>query len=94
MTLTQEIGVSSVFPVTEILTIENHQLDITFLYVTFRSQSLLKPTGDQTDSDTNWKTRKGDQRGWMRANQNYSRKLGLYPEIDLRLISSNLDKTV
>jgi hypothetical protein len=53
MTLTQEIVVSSVFAVTEILAIENHQLDITFLYVAFRSQSLLKLIGDQTGSDTN-----------------------------------------
>jgi hypothetical protein len=52
-TLTQEIVASSVFPVTEILAIENDKLDITFLHVTFGSQSLLKPTGDQTDSNTN-----------------------------------------
>jgi inner membrane protein involved in colicin E2 resistance len=53
MTLAQEIVASLVFPVTKILAIENHQLNSTFLHVTFRSQSLLKPTGDQTDSDTN-----------------------------------------
>jgi L-rhamnose isomerase len=52
-TLTQEIVVSSVFSVTKILTIENHQLGSTFLHVAFRSQSLLKPTGDQTGSNTN-----------------------------------------
>jgi hypothetical protein len=52
-TLAQEIVTSSVFPVTEILTIKEHKLDITFLYVAFRLQSLLKPTGDQTGSDTN-----------------------------------------
>jgi hypothetical protein len=52
-TLTQEIVVSSVFPITEIIVIKNHQLDNTFLYVAFRSQSLLKLTGDQIDSDTN-----------------------------------------
>jgi hypothetical protein len=52
-TLAQKIVVSSVFPVTEILTIENHKLNNTFLHVAFRSQSLLKPTGDQTGSDTN-----------------------------------------
>jgi L-rhamnose isomerase len=52
-TLTQEIVVSSVFLLTEILAIENHQLDCTFLHVAFGSQSLLKPTADQTDSDTN-----------------------------------------
>jgi hypothetical protein len=52
-TLTQEIVVSLVFPVTEILAIENHQLYNTFLHVAFRSQSLLKPTSGQTGSDTN-----------------------------------------
>jgi hypothetical protein len=52
-TLAQEIVASSVFPVIEILTIEDHKLNNTFLYITFRSQSLLKPTGDQTGSDTN-----------------------------------------
>jgi hypothetical protein len=51
--LAQKIVVSSVFPVTEILTIEDHKLNSTFLHVAFRSQSLLKPTGDQTSSDTN-----------------------------------------
>jgi hypothetical protein len=53
MTLTQEIVASSIFPVIEILVIENHQLDSTFLYIAFRSQSLLKLTGDQTGFDTN-----------------------------------------
>jgi hypothetical protein len=53
MTLAQEIVASSVFSVTEILAIENDTHDITFLHVAFRSQSLLKPTGDQTSSDTN-----------------------------------------
>jgi hypothetical protein len=52
-TLAQKIVVSSVFPVTKILNIKDHKLDSTFLHVTFRSQSLLKPTGDQTGSDTN-----------------------------------------
>jgi hypothetical protein len=52
-TLAQEIVASSVFPLTEILVIKDHKLDSTFLYVAFRSQSLLKPTGDQTGSDTN-----------------------------------------
>jgi hypothetical protein len=50
--LAQEIVVSSVFPVTEILVIEDHKFYSTFLHVAFRSQSLLKPTGDQTSSDT------------------------------------------
>jgi hypothetical protein len=45
--------VSSVFPVTEILTIEDHKLNSTFLHVVFGSQSLLKSTSDQTSSDTN-----------------------------------------
>jgi hypothetical protein len=53
MALAQEIVESSVFSVTEILAIEDHKLNSTFLYVTFRSQSLLKPTGDQTGSNTN-----------------------------------------
>jgi hypothetical protein len=51
--LSQEIVVSSVFPITEILAIEHHQLESTFLHVAFGSQSLLKPTSDQTGSDTN-----------------------------------------
>jgi hypothetical protein len=62
-TLAQKIVASSVFPVTEILTIEDHKLNNTLLHVAFRSQSLLKPTGDQTGSDTNWRTEEGDQRG-------------------------------
>jgi hypothetical protein len=53
MTLTQEIVVSLVFPVTQILAIENDKLYGTFLYVAFGSQSLLKSTSDQTGSDTN-----------------------------------------
>jgi hypothetical protein len=52
-TLAQKIVVSLVFPVTEILAIKNHKLNNTFLHVAFGSQSLLKPTGDQTGSDTN-----------------------------------------
>jgi hypothetical protein len=51
-TLAQKIVASLVFPVTEILAIEDHKLNNTFLHVAFRSQSLLKP-GDQTGSDTN-----------------------------------------
>jgi hypothetical protein len=42
-----------VFPVTEILAIEDHKLNNIFLYVAFRSQSLLKRTGEQTNFDTN-----------------------------------------
>jgi hypothetical protein len=52
-TLAQKIVASSVFSVTEILAIEDHKLNNTFLHVAFRSQSMLKPTGDQTSSDTN-----------------------------------------
>jgi hypothetical protein len=51
--LTQVVVTSSIFPVTEILAIEDHKLNNTFLHVVFRSQSLLKPTDDQTGSDTN-----------------------------------------
>jgi hypothetical protein len=51
--LAQKIVVSSVFPVTEILAIKDHKLNNTFLHVAFGSQSLLKPIGDQTGSDTN-----------------------------------------
>jgi hypothetical protein len=51
--LAQEIVAGSVLPVTEILAIEDYKLNNTFLHVVFRSQSLLKPTGDQTSSDTN-----------------------------------------
>jgi hypothetical protein len=45
-TLTQEIVVSLVFSVIEILTAEYYKLDNTFLDVVFGSQSLLKPTND------------------------------------------------
>jgi hypothetical protein len=53
VTLAQKIVASLVFSVTEILAIENHKLNNTFLHVAFGSQSLLKPTGDQISSDTN-----------------------------------------
>jgi hypothetical protein len=52
-TLAQEIVVSLIFPVTEILTIEDHKLNSTVLHVAFGSESLVKPTGDQSGSDTN-----------------------------------------
>jgi hypothetical protein len=52
-TLSQEIVASSVFPVTEIIVIEDYKLNNTFLHVAFGSQSLLKPTGDQTGSGIN-----------------------------------------
>jgi hypothetical protein len=51
--LAQEIVAGSVLPITEILAIEDQKLNSTFLQVAFRSQSLLKPTGDKTGSDTN-----------------------------------------
>jgi hypothetical protein len=53
VTLTQKIIVSLIFPVTEMLVIEDHKLNSNFLHVAFGSQSLLKPTSDQTNSDTN-----------------------------------------
>jgi hypothetical protein len=53
VTLAQEIVAGSVIPITEILAIENDKLNSSFLHVVFRSQSLLRSTGDQTDSDTN-----------------------------------------
>jgi hypothetical protein len=51
--LTQEIVAGSIFSVTKILTIEDNKLHSTFLHIVFGSQSLLKPTSDQTGSDTN-----------------------------------------
>jgi hypothetical protein len=42
LTLTQKIVASLVLSITEILTIENHKLDCTFLHVAFGSQRLLK----------------------------------------------------
>jgi hypothetical protein len=51
--LAQEIVAGSVLPITEILAIEDQKLNNTFLQVAFRSQSMLKRTGDQTGSDTN-----------------------------------------
>jgi hypothetical protein len=52
MTLAQKIVVSSVLSITEIIIIEDHNLYGTFLHVAFESQSLLKPTSDQTSSYT------------------------------------------
>jgi hypothetical protein len=88
MTLAQEIVTSLVFPVIEILAIENDKLDSTFLHVAFRSQSLLKPTSDQTSSDTNCRTGEGDPVGgdeWEPS----TTELGLCPKIDLTHLSSN-----
>jgi hypothetical protein len=53
ITLAQKVVVSSIFPVTKIAANKDHKLYNTFLHVTFGSQNLLKPTSDQTDSDTN-----------------------------------------
>jgi hypothetical protein len=41
MTLAQDIVASSVLPITEILTIEDHKLNNTFLHIIFGSQRLL-----------------------------------------------------
>jgi hypothetical protein len=49
----KEIVVSSILPITEILIIEDHKLDSTFFHVAFGSQSMLKPTSNQTGSNTN-----------------------------------------
>jgi hypothetical protein len=51
--LAQEIVAGSVLPITKIIAIEDHKLNNAFLHVAFRSQSLLKPSGDQTGSNTN-----------------------------------------
>jgi hypothetical protein len=53
VTLAQKIVTSLIFSLTKILVIEEHKLNNTFLHVAFMPQSLLKPTGDQTGSDTN-----------------------------------------
>jgi hypothetical protein len=52
-TLAQEIVTGSVLLITEIIGIENDKLNSSFLHAAFGSQSLLKPTDDQTGSDTN-----------------------------------------
>jgi hypothetical protein len=51
--LASEIVAGSVLPITKVLVIEDHKLNDTFLHVAFRSQNLLKLTGDQTGSDIN-----------------------------------------
>jgi hypothetical protein len=53
MTLAQEIVANPVFSIIKILAIEHHKLDNTSLHAAFGSQSLLKSTSDQTNSDTN-----------------------------------------
>jgi hypothetical protein len=52
-TLTQEVVVSSILSIIKILAIEYHKLYNTFINVAFGSQSLLKPTSDQTNFDIN-----------------------------------------
>jgi hypothetical protein len=62
-TLAKKIVVTSIFLITEVLGIEHHKLDNTFLYVAFGLQNLLKPTSDKIDSHTNSRIEEGDQRG-------------------------------
>jgi predicted RNase H-related nuclease YkuK (DUF458 family) len=52
-TLVQEIVVSTVFPITKTLAIEDNELHSTFLHVAFGSQSRLRTTSDLTHSNTN-----------------------------------------
>jgi hypothetical protein len=52
-TLDQEIIVSPIFSITEILAIEDNELHDTFLQVAFGSQSRLRTTSDLTHYDTN-----------------------------------------
>jgi hypothetical protein len=52
-TLAQQVVPHSVLPITEIFTIENHNLDGAFLHVVFWSQSRLRTTSDLTHCDTN-----------------------------------------
>jgi hypothetical protein len=51
--LPKKLVVSLIFLVTAILVIKDHKLNITLLHIAFRSQSRLKSTSDQTDSDNN-----------------------------------------
>jgi hypothetical protein len=53
MTSTQEIVSSSVFPIIEILIIEDNEFHDTFLHIAFGSQSWLRTTSDPTCFDTN-----------------------------------------
>jgi hypothetical protein len=53
MTLAQEIVANPIFPIAEILTIEDNELHDTFLHVAFGSQSWLRIMSDLTRSDTN-----------------------------------------
>jgi hypothetical protein len=53
MALAHEIVVSLVFPITEILAIEDNELHDTFIHITFESQSRLRTMSYLTRSDTN-----------------------------------------
>jgi hypothetical protein len=53
MAFAQEIVVGQVFPITEILIIEDNEIHDTFLHIAFGSQNLLRTTSDLTGSDTN-----------------------------------------
>jgi hypothetical protein len=53
MILVQEIVASLIFPIIEILAIEDNELHDTFLHVAFRSQNQLRTICDLTHSDTN-----------------------------------------
>jgi hypothetical protein len=63
MTLAQEIVVSPIFLIIEILAIEDNELHDTFLHVTFGSQSRLRITSDLICSDTNLRIEGGNRRG-------------------------------
>jgi hypothetical protein len=52
-TLTQKVVASLALPITEILNMEDHKLNNTFLHLAFGLKSLLKPTSDQNDYDKN-----------------------------------------
>jgi hypothetical protein len=52
-----------IFPIAEILAIEDNELHGTFLHVAFESQSPLRTTSDLTISDSNWRTEGGDRSG-------------------------------
>jgi hypothetical protein len=69
MALAHEIVVSLVFPITEILAIEDNELHDTFIHVTFESQSRLRTMSYLTRSDTNWRIEEGTRGGggWMGA---------------------------
>jgi hypothetical protein len=53
VTLAQKIVTNSILSISKILAIENDKLHSTFLHAAFGSQSPLKPTSDQTSSNTN-----------------------------------------